>query len=289
MDSLKRIPVNGRRSMYSGIGSRPSTIIAEQEKPTSSTTLHPSLNAGAPLLSSNEVDAKCQNILLEIEKCKNCKNKYIESSVLHNVPQTFLTKKFQNELETELDRLLMEQILHEERHGPSSRTVLTKSTVNASSAAMDAKTARCDGCLACNSCPCNWTPFCDADALSRRKKDLYRELMSVQKQTDTATTVQSTVAKSVLNGGDNQFTPSELLHELSTEIKQIDSKLKICLVDVELHATYASKCELVTIRSIHGFDSSVKRDDAILALEHEHNRHIATIAATENIDSILEW
>jgi len=56
-----------------------------------------------------------------------------------------------------------------------------------------------------------------------------------------------------------------------------------------LHRTYASTDGSVSIRSIHGYPTTVKRQPAIWALEHEHNRHIAKIAARETIDNILEW
>ena len=283
-----------------------------QERPAIFTSL------GEGSQAFEEIDKRGQLILSEIHRCIDCKDEYIESGVLHNVPQTFVTTELRNKLEAELDRLLMEQILQEERQFPhhyrkattwnsptsdfdhskptcslqntgfATSVVNDEALSNYSDSMANSKTSQVEACFACNAYPCQWAPFCDADLLARRKKNLYREMMYVQKQR-YATTVQSVVAGSVLKGGGKQFLPSDLLQELSSEIKDIDSKLKLCLIDNELHMAYASRCECVTIRSIHGYDTTVKRDGGILALEHERNRHIANIAAAEIIDGILEW
>lgn len=296
MDAWESIPADGRRSMYGGIGSRASIAVQGKRKPNPSLHTRPASPLTGNLLTFEEMDEKGRRILSEIDRCMNCKDKYVESSVLHNVPQTFLTSELRCELEVELDRMLMEQIRQEERQFsldpgsnevPGCRFDEAESTDNRQQHKV-IQAYPDNNCLACNSRPCQWTLYADADALARRKKELNREMMFVQKQKDVKT-IQSLVAGSVLNGGDTQFTPSELIQELACEIKDIDSKLKLNSIDNELHMAYASESDSVTIRSIHGFDTTVKRENAILALEHEHDRHIATTSAVEIIDGILEW
>jgi hypothetical protein len=65
--------------------------------------------------------------------------------------------------------------------------------------------------------------------------------------------------------------------------------LSLARIDSELHQTYASNDELVIIRSIHGYDMTVKRRDGISALEFEHNTHISKIISAEVVDNILQW
>ena len=143
---------------------------------------------------------------------------------------------------------------------------------------------RLRGCLACRGPTCTWRPCHNTEVLSQHREQLYQELRHVEKLNDA--TVQSTVARSASRNG-NQH----LMKELADEMFQIDSKLKLCSIDEELHRCYASSADVSPlIRSIHGYDTSTRRTkDAILALEHERDKHIARIAALETIDGILEW
>ena len=69
----------------------------------------------------------------------------------------------------------------------------------------------------------------------------------------------------------------------------MESTVIPCCIDEDFHRTCASKSEYFTVRSIHGFDTTVKRENAIGALEFEHKRFIAKAVASETIESILEW
>ena len=279
------IPNEGRRSMYGGIGARLSQTTTAMGAPMTDKSA----------LSSKEIDLKCRIVLAEITRCKQLAHQYIESSVLHNVPQTFVPAELCIELEGELDRLLTEQILREERQ----QAIIA--TTDPSAAPGDANeknehqldnekfTSNADDpelCLACDG-HCKWTPFCNANALSTRRKALYSELKSAEKS--IAKTIQSVVARSTMNGGETNFIRTQLIKELSAEIVKIDSKLKLAQIDDELHRTYASKEAKVSIRSIHGYDTTVTRQDAIWALDREHNRHVAKMMASETIDNILEF
>lgn len=255
----------GRRSTYGGLGGGVGSGLP-RKKPTST-------------LTSEEIDSKCKIVLAEIDRCKTTE-KYIESSVLHSVPQTFVPNELRVDLEAELDRLLTEQILREECL-PATTASATERLEDNASTAHDP-----DVCLACTG-HCTWNPVCDANILSQRRKELYRELKSCEKS--TAKTVQSIVARTAHNGGETKFTRKDLIIELSDEIHEIDSRLKLARIDEELHRTFACTNESVTIRSIHGYDMTVKRRDGILALEHEHNRHVAGLVSREIVDKILEW
>ena len=260
------IPTEGRRSLYGGIVARQSQV--PKQPPNDA--------------SSDEIEAKVGILLSEIDRCRNFSGKYIESNVLHSVPQTFVPSELCVELEAELNRYLMEQILREERLLAIDPSATPPNQIDDSIEV----TIDPNICLACKS-HCKWTPFCDANILAKRRKQLYRELISAEKE--PGNTIQSVVARSALNGGETKFLRTELIKELSDEIQQIDCKLKLAQVDNELHRTHASREEKVFIRSIHGYDTTVKRCDAVWALEREHNRHVAQIAAVETIDCILEW
>ncbi len=86
----------------------------------------------------------------------------------------------------------------------------------------------------------------------KRKRELYRECMLAAQNAKegNAKAIKSIIAHSVLNGGDVHFILSELFNELTDELKEIVSKLKLCKVDEELHKTCASTSESVTVRCV---------------------------------------
>jgi len=267
-----------RRSMYGGPGGGPESA-GPRKLPTNTLTMR-------------ELDAKCKIIVSEIDRCEHFSDRYIESSVLHSVPQMFVPNELCAELELELDRLLTEQLCREEQQLLTPASAATISPLEShlchlkpnqrDNANVEASITS-DPDVSC----CTWTPFCDANLLARRRKELYRELKSCEKQ--TGKTAQSVVARSALRGGETKFIRKELIKELADEIRQLGSKLKLIQIDYELHQAFTSRDKLVTIRSIHGYDMTVKRRDGILALEHEHDRHISQLVAVEIIDNILEW
>ena len=170
-------------------------------------------------------------------------------------------------------RSLYEGLVGRPRRNPPSSKIATLDT------------APLEVCLACRG-SCVFTSTFTV-SLARRRDELQRELKDCED--GVGTTVQSSVARSALNGGDTTFLRKELIHELFDEIKLIDSKLLLARIDHELHRTHASSNEFVRICSVHGYDVTVDRREGISLLEHEHNKHIAQIASIEVIDDILEW
>ena len=273
----KIIPLEGRRATY-GIQRAYSTTNAEL------------LSRMLPCstLTSNEIAERCSIILSEIDRCKKCRSKYIQSNVLHNnITQTFLPDDLYVELENELNRLLTEQILRDERtFAIAARPDIIP--INNQIIEEDSLLMKVDTnlCLACNS-QCTFLPCYGVNALSNRKQVLHDELKSCE-QTNTKT-IQSVVARSAINGGETTFLRTDLMKELTDEMQMIDSKLYLAKMDKELHYAYASNEPEIVVRSIHNFPMTLKRWDGILALEHEVNRLIAQLVSTEIVEGVLEW
>ena len=143
-------------------------------------------------------------------------------------------------------------------------------------------------CLACNTSACEWKPLCDVNALTKCKKELYSELTIAQKHQGKKT-IRCTIARSMLNRGESQFVPSELIKELSDKIEKIEKAIKLCSIDEELHAVVGTVSKSVMVQSIHGFPTTVSRENAVSALEFQHCRLIASAMAAETIESILNW
>ena len=256
MFGKKSIPTFGRRSMFGGFAKASSTMTSAEK-------------IEVPL------DQKCETILNEMERCKGWSHRHIESSILHGVPQIFVTKDLYDELEGELDRLLMEQLIQDEQKIHSS-SPLGELIIHENP---DEHQNDVNFCAACNESPCGWKPSCNTDELAKRKKELYRELAAQMQRDKTG----------VLNKGGGNIVPSDSIEILSNEIKSIDASIALCSIDRELHQVYATANESVTVSSIHGFPTTVQRDNAIHALEFEHNRLVAKELATETIESVLDW
>ena len=271
MQSKESIPLQGRRSFYGGIVGR-----SEHSRLRKTETSK---------LTSADIAGKCQAILTEIDRCSNFNEKYIESSVLHDVPQMFVPSELRVALEDELDTLLTEKLLREERIHARSSLPSDTTAISFESPSDNSKET-----VTLIQCGHEWTPCYDAIALVKRRKELNRELKAGEKH-EEGDIIQSTVARSAMNGGDLVFQRDELIKELSDEIQQIDAKLMLSKIDEELHrVAFASIVdEMVTIRSIHGYDQVLPRRAALAALDFEHNRLVAKIISVEIVDDILQW
>ena len=59
---------------------------------------------------------------------------------------------------------------------------------------------------------------------------------------------------------------------------------------MELHNAIRKRSQKYTVtRALHNYDSMMFTEDAIYALEREHNRLVAKISALEVIDDVLGW
>jgi hypothetical protein len=195
------------------------------------------------------IDSRVTQLFEEIARVRHnhCKNDVVESSMLQRVEQVFDASDSLQALESEVDRQLLSQATIKRHRKPTNVVKESQHEKH---------------CRACDSDPCKWYPCCDADALAKRRKALFRELKSVDDHTKK---------------------------QISEEIREIGMKLKLSFVDKELHEAYAADDETITVKSIHGFPVTLNRVDAISALEREHNRHVSSYVARKVVDDILVW
>lgn len=265
MVTKKNIPLLGRRSMFGGL--------AKSKAP--------------PPVPDLTIDQKCELILSEMERCRLSSQRHIESSVLHNVPQVFVTKDLYRELEEELNRLLMQQL-----HMEEEKRVHSSLPGGIISVYEDIEDTSLDAnyCMACDASPCQWQPSCDEDSLTKQKKRLYHDLKELQKlEPCEIISLQSSVTRSEMNGDENLYSPNDVIKNLLNEIKEIDASIKLSSIDKELHDAFSTASESVIVKSIHGFPTTIQRESAIQALQYEHNRIIARELAAETLDKILHW
>ena len=227
------IPISGRRSLYRGFAAARSS------------------DAELKFIDENDIDSRAILLLEEIDRFRHKDDHddgIVESSMLQQVEQTFAAEDYLLALEFEVDRLLLRQATTKRYRNPATNYLESQNDKR---------------CRACNSNPCSWSPYCDTDALAKRRKALFREMKSVDDHTKK---------------------------KITDEIQIIGVKIKLSTVDKELHDVYAANDdEAITIKSIHGFPVTLNRLDAIAALEHEHNRHVGSITAQKVVDGILSW
>ncbi len=210
------------------------------------------VNSDEVELNGADVDSRVTLLLKEIHRVRQNYDVHdlVESNMLQSVEQRFDAGDYLRALECQVDRLLRSQ-------------AITKRYRNPANAANYSEGPDDELCRACKSSPCEWSPYCDIDDNAKRRKALFREIKSADDHTSK---------------------------KISEEIQAISAKLKLTLVDKELHEAHAANNnETITVRSIHGFPASFNRADAIAALEHEHNRHVGSIVAKNVVDDILAW
>ena len=256
------IPLTGRRSLYRGFCSEtntPETVRSSDgdlnaretfSRPmTGQRSMYGGFAATDEELHATNVDSRATLLLEEIHRVRHNYGDHdlIESNMLQRVEQTFEVEDYLRALTDEVDRLLRSQEMTKRYCNPMN--------------SLESQNEK--HCRTCDSSPCKWSPYCDAEALARRRKQLFGEIKSADNRTK---------------------------RQISEEIQSISAKLKLTLVDKELHDAYNSNDdETITVRSIHGFPATLNRADAVAALEHEHNRHVGSIVAKSVVDDILRW
>ena len=100
-------------------------------------------------------------------------------------------------------------------------------------------------------------PTIDEHHLEERRKTLTDQILSMRK------------GKSVLR-----------------ETREMDKTLKLERIDNELYDAYRNETGLFVSRALHDYDTMMRAEDAIVALEKEHNRFFVS---KELIHDSLEW
>lgn len=198
-------------------------------------------------LDEKDVESRCEHLLGEIDRVRNdCDNNdIVESNLLQQVDQIFTANEYLRM--TQVDSLLPNQATTKRHRNPDR-----------------GEETNCLSCRACKSISCKWVPYCDADVLAKRRKELFRQMKSAN---------------------------DDMKKKMSEELLAIGSKLKLSSIDEEIHHAYTVSDDVVmiTIKSIHGFPVTLRRVDAIAALEHEANRHVGSLVAKDVVDNILQW
>lgn len=283
-------------------------------------------NSAIPRPVEADLDARCRSLLAELDDAVANSNATMTSSILHGgVGQRFPTHILRLELEAELDALLREQVYERERahrflvekdrHLSSSsssdeesparktrkntfskdvyltrRAILKDRNKNEETRQQerDLKELGHRACLACLSPTCEWKSSIDGDAVKQRLKVISDELLYVRMNPNLQT-FESYVALSASCGGNPKFRRDDLIYELEREENELKLRLRLNEVDYELHNTYATRKEYMEVRALHAYPTLMWTSNARRALEHDHNRSIATLVASDVVNDILSW
>ncbi|KAL7688907.1 putative IQ motif, EF-hand binding protein [Plasmopara halstedii] len=146
------------------------------------------------------------------------------------------------------------------------------------------------GCTACWTNPCQWKPFLENSyaTIQARIDVIYKELERVKHYSDKILT--SNVCMAALKSGDQTITmhKSDLINELTSEVKLLEKNLRLKSVDEELHEAFSSKKQFFETQALHGFHQTQDKNKVQRALQHEHNALVAHLTAYEVIEDILE-
>ncbi|GBG24732.1 Hypothetical Protein FCC1311_009502 [Hondaea fermentalgiana] len=162
----------------------------------------------------------------------------------------------------------------------------TAARINAAKAKAAAERAFCQ---ACNTSPCSYEPPVDLVKTEERKMELRKELEAVRRIDVNVKFVESTVARSVKQGGNSRMLRTDLLRELDAELISLERKIRLQIVDEELHMACASKSAFVETKALHGYKQVQWTQNVVLALENERGRLLGGEVVEELIDGVLDF
>jgi hypothetical protein len=143
-------------------------------------------------------------------------------------------------------------------------------------------------CLACRTKKCQWKSSIDYEVVIKRKRELDEEIERIRldKHSQVFT---SNVALSTQLGGNNVFKRADLLEELYSEAAEIELRINLDQIDLELHDSYACKAEYFESNFLHGYSILLFTNHARIALEARQSRLVAMTVAKEIVDDILDF
>jgi hypothetical protein len=294
-----------------------------------------------------DIDRRCRTVQEELDLAYMCSTHYMKSDVMHSVPQKFPIDVLRADLERELDRLLVLQVVERERatklidaskdYGEDAsdssddedneqarilkrrrkaaaemRAERKKKGIKvagkgykASMAGMSKKEQEAaqkkadlakelsalgpNGCIACRKKECAWVEPVPYLAIKKRRGELDLERARMRNIDKSVKMIESTVVRSVKNGGIPQMTREDADHELQAELEYSFQLIKLHDIDQELHYAYSVREDYVETEVLHGFKQMQWTKNVITALERERNKIIALQLSHDIVDDILQW
>ena len=294
-----------------------------------------------------DIDRRCRTVQEELDLAYMCAQDHMKSAVMHSVPQKFPVDVLRADLERELDRLLVLQVIERERatklidaskdlgeDGSDSsddedsekarvlrrrrraakemRDERKKKGIKVSGKGYSANMAGMskkeqekamkdqalqkelaalgpNGCIACRKKECAWVEPIQYEVVQKRRKTLDLERARIRNIDKSQKMIQSTIVRSVVNGGIPEMTREDAEHELQWELEYTFKLVKLHDIDKELHYAYSVREDYVETVVLHGFKQMQWTKNVIVALERERNKIIALQVSLEIVDDILQW
>jgi hypothetical protein len=142
-------------------------------------------------------------------------------------------------------------------------------------------------CLACRTKRCRWETTVDREVCIQRNQEIDNEIERIRTNRDDSI-FESHVALSSQLGGNPIFRREDLLFELNQEVKELDLRLSLDLIDKELHDAYASRAEYFESHHLHGYAVMMWTNHARMALQARQTKLVAMCVASEIVDDMLD-
>ena len=210
----------------------------------------------------------------------NGNNNDIDIEVLEN----FLDKDHLQQLKTSENRV--SQYIHKFSgavFADSKRLIDEKTLIRKENTVRESKYDKAF-CLACRAIPCKWMSNVDTHQLKKKLNQSTNELFNSQKKTESSfNAITKYQGISIVT----EHNRDDFLKMKTSEIKRIQRLMNLSALDKELHDTYATTDDNVEIASLHGYPVVISRNEAIVTLEREHDKLIATIVVEDTFDHVL--
>jgi len=247
-----------------------------------------------------DIDLRSRLVWRNLSLANKCKDAFMNSHVLHGTEQRFPIQVLRKELNRELDRLLVLQVREQElmmlKEMQLSKTrqhviedMSSESESEPDELLVSEKTNLYGYCKACNTKPCCWKPTGDQDAMQARLRVLQNELDVLKSIHDSVRFIESTVPKSSQRGGKTKFLRADLFRELSKEVIMLSRKLRLIIIDEELHAAYACNEAFIETQALHGYKQVQWTHNVITALEVELQRTVLLDVVGDLVVNVLDY
>ena len=237
------------------------------------------------LMTSQE---RSRLLIREIDRVTAYADDLVPSTILHTLPQLFPKKELLTDIKRELMMNILEDIRQEDSRNPYFQKVVTGENDDDSSCdTLDFE--KDDATLPCRSndiIEIDTTQDVDESSTGRSYQCFRNNIIDERHFEER----RGTLTSKILSMRRRDSTDAEDdMQELLREAQDIDKTLKLSRIDKELYDAYDARAGYIIIRALHGYDTMMRTEQAIDALEKERDRLVAFFVSEELIDDALKW
>ena len=243
------------------------------------------LEGGArELMTFNE---RSRLLIKEMDRVNDYPDEIVPSNVLHTLPQLFPKHELITDIQREVRKNIMEDVRQEDSRNPYLQKIAAGEDDEKSCDTLDFQGV--DTVLPPQSELNEITSIeIKDDESPSASNDTYSRTSTIDEHNFEERRRALTDQMIMMRKGTSVYSKDDM-EDLMREAGIIDKTLKLARIDDELHDAYRLQTGFFVSRALHGYDTMMRTEEAIIALEKEHNRLVAFFVSQELIHDSLEW